>query len=320
MGEFDLIQQFFTHAAHTAATRDDVVVGIGDDGAITTTEPNHQLVSVVDTLVSGRHFHANCPADAVGHKSLAVNLSDIAAMGAKPCWATIALTLPESNPDWLQSFANGFFALAHQHNISLIGGDTTQGPLSITVQLNGQLPNGTGLLRSTAQPGDALFVTGTIGLGAIGLQDYPAVTAASQHLLKPTPHVEFGHGLNQLASSCIDVSDGLLADLQHICQASKTGAALDIAKIPLARAAKSCSPEAIVQQLCGGDDYELCFSINDHHDNMHQLHQLAKTTRTPITRIGYVTDSCALTTMDNQLLNEILPLPDDQTTYGYKHF
>lgn len=319
MGEFDLIQRYFaqhnslTLAGESTYLRDDVILGIGDDAAITVSQSGQQLVTAIDTLVAGRHFHHDCPADAIGHKALAVNLSDLAAMGAEPCWATLAITLPAINDTWLEQFSTGFFALARQHNVSLIGGDTTQGPLTITVQVAGQIPTGTALRRNKANVGDALFVTGKIGLGAIGLQQYPELTPAVQHLLKPLPLIKFGQGLRVLATSCIDVSDGLLADLGHILTASKVGAQLNIDDIPLAMARQQCSTEQIMQQLSGGDDYQLCFTVDSNDRNaMTKLDDLCRATQTAVTRIGYITQQHGVTDTNGK--------PLQTNNRGYQHF
>lgn len=267
MGEFELIERFFAKSAK----RPDVVLGIGDDAALITPPENHQLVVTTDTLVEGIHFFADIPANALGHKSLAVNLSDLAAMGAEPRWATLAITLPSARMAWMEQFCEGFFELAEYYNVTLVGGDTTRGPLSLTITAHGVVPMGQALTRSHGQVGDWVYVTGLLGGSALGLKHLQGLqkltneqrdTLLNLHYY-PQPRVLSGYGLRGVASSCIDISDGLLADLGHIAKASGCSAKIQVEQLPIHPVVKSlCSPEeAIALALCGGEDYELCFSV-----------------------------------------------------------
>ncbi len=261
MDEFELIQRYFTRSAPGVA------VGIGDDGAIVKPPSGHELVVVVDTLVAGVHFPDDLAAADVGYRALAVNLSDIAAMGAEPAWMTLALTLPRADEAWLDGFAAGLFGLADRYGVSLIGGDTTRGPLTITVAVLGHLPAGLRLLRGGARAGDILLVSGTLGDAAAGLAAAGATSAAARQLrhrfLRPEPRVGLGLVIAGRASAAIDVSDGLLADLGHICSASGVGAVVETERLPLSAALLEHAgrEEALAFALRGGDDYELCFTL-----------------------------------------------------------
>jgi thiamine-monophosphate kinase len=274
MAEFDLIALIQDRCS---IDREDVHLGIGDDAALLAV-PSGQLLAVsTDTLVAGVHFPQSSKAYDIGWKALAVNLSDLAAMGATPAWATLALTLPQADAHWVGEFADGFAALAREFKLALVGGDTTQGPLSITVTVHGFVPEGAALLRGGARAGDAVFVTGTLGDAAAGLRcldkndnetgrlmSVPASTreALIERLNRPTPRVAQGQALRGRASACIDVSDGLLADLGHVCTASRVGAEIDVESLPKSSALLAVFDSAAqrVFQLTGGDDYELCFT------------------------------------------------------------
>ncbi len=279
MSEFALIEKWFTWRD----TPPNVLLGVGDDAALLAPSQHEALVVTVDTSISGVHFPNNTPAHAVGYKSLAVNLSDLAAMGAKPLWFTLALTLPEANQQWLNEFAQGLQAAAKPHQIFLVGGDTTRGSLSITIQVIGSVPADQALLRSGAQIGDVIAVSGTLGDAAAGLachqQRLYLPTADANYCLQrlhyPTPRLALGKVLKNIASSCIDISDGLLADLQHILQASQVGAQLDTNKIPFSSALKRLKKEQRLSfALNGGDDYELLFTIAP--EKLPQLHDQAE--------------------------------------------
>jgi thiamine-monophosphate kinase len=266
LSEFGLIERFF----HTAALSPDgargVVLGIGDDAAILRLPPAHDLCVSIDTLVSGVHFPADTPAWQVGWRALAVNLSDLAAMGAEPLWFTLALTLEQADAQWLESFADGLASLASRHAIALVGGDTTRGPLSVTIQVHGITPAGSALRRDGARVGDEVYVSGQPGLAALGLQrmlagagvDDPAVAL----FLHPQPRVALGLGLRGLASAAIDVSDGLLADAGHIAGRSGVGIEIDAQALPLQPLLQQSLTREEALRLClaGGDDYELCFT------------------------------------------------------------
>lgn len=274
MPEFDLIEMI---RARTAQSRGDVVLGIGDDAALLKPPPGQQLVACTDTLVEGVHFPRGTAPEDIGWKSLAVNLSDLAAMGATPAWAMLALTLPNADRRFVEAFADGFAQLARANAVSLVGGDTTQGPLSITVSAFGFVPESRALLRSGARAGDAVFVTGRLGdaaaaLGLIrdsglGTRDSTNEQARSEllaRLNRPEPRVAAGLALRDVASACIDVSDGLLADLGHICEASGVGAIVDADALPLSSAMLALfdAEQRRGFALSGGDDYELCFTAS----------------------------------------------------------
>lgn len=267
MNEFELIHEYF---ARQPVSRPDVVLGIGDDAAVLEVPAGQQLVVSTDMLVSGVHFPAGTAARAVGHKALAVNLSDLAAMGADPAWFTLNLSLPEADPAWLSEFCAGLFALARAHNLALIGGDTTRGPLSLGIQIMGLVPKGMALTRAGARAGDRIYVTGTLGEGTLGLMllqgrlslpeefHRPLIT----HLEYPVPRVPAGQALRGIASACIDLSDGLIGDLGHILEASKLGARVQLAQLPLSPGYDAAFEQVRWQPaLAGGDDYELCFTV-----------------------------------------------------------
>jgi len=268
LSESVLIERFFRACG---AQRSDVTLGIGDDAALLSCAPGNDLVAKTDTLVEGVHFPPGSPAASIGHRALAVNLSDIAAMGARPAWALLALTLPRAEEGWLAEFAAGLGALAREHRVALVGGDTTQGPLTVTVQLLGSVPSGAALRRSGGHAGDVLFVSGTPGDAAAGLAleqgRLTAPPAARDYLrerfLLPTPRVALGERLREFASACIDVSDGLLGDAGKLAQASALGAELAFEELPVSEALCATLGEerARLLALSGGDDYELCFAV-----------------------------------------------------------
>ena len=259
-GEFDLIARIRARVA----TRADVVLGIGDDAALLAPPPGRQLVVTADTLNEGVHFpRGTSPAD-VGWKALAVNLSDLASMGAEPAWCTLSLSLPQSDPAWIEGFLDGFLDLAGQHGIALVGGDTTRGPLSIAVTAMGLVEPGRALRRDGARVGDEVWVTGTLGdaAGGLALLDREPVPALRARLDRPTPRVAAGRALAGIATACVDVSDGLLADLGHVCARSHVAARIDVDALPASAALMEVIGEAdrIALQASGGDDYELCFT------------------------------------------------------------
>lgn len=294
--EFDLIAQYFTRPTPKAD------LGVGDDAALLRVTPNHQLAISVDASVVGTHFYADCPPEWIGWKSLAVNVSDMAAMGAIPKWMTLAIALPERNPEWLAGFASGFFDCATQFDIDLIGGDTTRGPLNITVQIMGEVPTGQALLRSGAQVGDDIWVTGTLGSAALGLAHLQkklvlpeAVLADCLNALhRPQPRLAAGLGLQGIAHSCIDISDGLLADLGHILKASGVGAEIVLDNIPCHPWVAQLLQEPAYQQamLSGGDDYELCFTASPQQDA--KIAALSQQCNVLFTRIGRITTDAGL--------------------------
>jgi thiamine-monophosphate kinase len=266
--EFAIIKRYFQAIAEQ---RQDVVVGMGDDAAVLLPPSGQQLVMSLDTLIAGVHFPQQTAAYDIGYKALAVNLSDLAAMGAEPSWVLLALTLLEVDEAWLTEFCAGLKSLLREYHLQLIGGDTTRGPLSITIQVCGFLPLKKELLRSGAQPGDLIYVTGHLGDAGLALShlqnqisvpiDYQAIIL--QRLNRPTPRVSEGLWLRDLATAAIDISDGLAADLGHILQASQVGATLQLQNLPLSPAMKGSVNEQQAWELAlsAGDDYELCFTI-----------------------------------------------------------
>jgi thiamine-monophosphate kinase len=263
--EFSVIKQYFSERR---SSNPETKLGIGDDCALLNIPDDHELVVTTDTMVEAVHFFSNGDAESLGYKLLAVNLSDLASMGARPIAVTLALTMPKINPEWLTDFASGFFQLAERYSVDLIGGDTTSGPLTLTVQALGLVSRGTALYRSTAKPGHLIYLTGNLGSAGLGLkalQGYQKtqVTEALLRFHRPEPRIEIGLVIQNYASACIDVSDGLLADLGHILESSQVGACLDWEKIPLSNEVR-----AYIEQtgdwdmpLTAGDDYELCFSV-----------------------------------------------------------
>jgi len=270
MAEFDLIAAIRARSRHA---RDDVRLGIGDDAALLQPAPGMQLVACTDTLNAGVHFPADTAPQAIGWKALAVNLSDLAAMGAEPAWALLALSLPQADAAFVEALADGLARLAAQHGVALVGGDTTRGPLGLTVTALGQVPPGQALTRGGACAGDHVLVTGTLGdaaaalvlwqAGAQVLPQTDAQRALRQRLDYPQPRVAAGLALRGLASACIDISDGLLADLEHVCTASGVGAEVELEALPLSADLRASLPLAQARglALAGGDDYELCFTV-----------------------------------------------------------
>lgn len=268
--EFDLIEAI---RARTPGAREDVALGIGDDAALLDVPAGQRLVACTDSMVEGVHFlPGSAPAD-LGWKALAVNLSDLAAMGAEPAWALLALTLPAADPEFVAHFADGFAGLARAHGVALVGGDTTQGPLAITVTALGFVPADAAITRAGACVGDAVFVTGTLGdaAGALeirksGIENQEAkpqrARALRVRLDRPQPRVAAGLALRGIASACIDVSDGLLADLGHVCMASGAGAEIDVETLPVSGHLQAAFDADACRgfSLSGGDDYELCFT------------------------------------------------------------
>ena len=262
MAEFDLIRRIRARAA----TRDDVILGIGDDGALLRVPPGQWLVVATDTLNAGVHFPADTAAADVGWKALAVNLSDLAAMGARPAWSTLSLSLPQGDATWIDGFLDGFFALAGRHGVALVGGDTTRGPLSVGVTVHGLVEPGRPLRRDAARVGDDVWVSGTLGDAAAALAHWRAGATEDpvlrRRLDRPTPRVELGMALAGVAHACIDVSDGLLADLGHVCTASNVGAEVRLDALPASPALSAgfAGDARRYLQAAGGDDYELCFT------------------------------------------------------------
>jgi len=270
MKEFELINRFFTGRG---ITRRDVDLGIGDDCALVTIPEGCQLAVTTDTLVEGVHFFSDISPKALGHRILAVNLSDLAAMGAEPAWISIGLTLPNVDETWLEQFTEGMHDIAEYYNVQLIGGDTTQGPLTITVCAKGIVPKGKALTRSGAKVGDWLYVTGDLGDAALAIearkQGWELNAEDRSYVQKkfdyPAPQVAAGQVLRGLANSAIDISDGLLADLNHILTHSGVGATIHADKVPLSTALKNLPDEEVrlMLAMAYGDDYQLLFTVPD---------------------------------------------------------
>ena len=288
--EFEVIARYFTRPAENA------VLGVGDDCALVDVSNGMDLAVSTDTMVSGTHFFPDVDPETLGHKALAVNLSDLAAMGATPRWAMLAITLPRVDHDWLGAFAKGFFDLAEEFGVSLIGGDTTRGPLTMTVTIMGEVPAGAALRRSGAKVGNDIWVSGRIGDAALAVahrHGKVVLTESDYHeavmrLYEPTPRVPLGQALRGLATAAIDISDGLLADLGHICQLSKVGATVELPAIPVSAigARHLASHEGLAAVVAGGDDYELCFTANP--NSRESMEDLARMLDVPLTRIGQV--------------------------------
>lgn len=269
LSETELIARYFRACG---APRRDVALGVGDDAALVECPAGAQLVATTDTLVAGVHFPPAVPAAAVGHRALAVNLSDLAAMGARPAWALLALTLPAAEEQWLAEFAAGLCELARAHDVALVGGDTTRGPLTVTVQLLGHVPRGRGLTRAGGRPGDLLFVSGSPGDAGAGLAIEQGRLAAPaeaarylrERFLLPTPRVALGERLRDYARACIDVSDGLLGDAGKLAAASGVGLEIFFTELPVSGPlVEALGPEAArALALTAGDDYELVFAVD----------------------------------------------------------
>lgn len=293
MSEFDLIARYFTRPVrHSALT-----LGVGDDCALLQPRADHELAISTDMLVEGRHFFSDADANALGHKALAVNLSDLAAMGAEPLAFTLALALPSIDENWLSAFSKGLFALADQHNIVLIGGDTTKGPLTMSITVFGDIPTGQALRRSQAKVGDDIWVSGTLGDARLALSAMQGKLAlethtfnqAAVHLHRPIPRIALGMALRDVAHAAIDISDGLLGDLQHVLKQSNVGATLQADDLPIGAILKSTQSTTVCHEfaLNGGDDYELCFTAPT--TKREAVHHAANIANTVVARIGQIT-------------------------------
>jgi len=288
--EFELIRRFFARPARSA------VLGVGDDCALVAPEPGNVLAVTTDMLLAGRHFFPDADPEKLGHKALAVNLSDLAAMGARPCWALLAIALPEADDAWLAAFARGFFALADRHGVELVGGDTNRGPLAIAITAIGQVPQAQALRREGARAGDDVWLSGATGEAALALAhlrgrarlEPRALEDCLARLHTPEPRVALGERLRGIASASIDVSDGLLADLGHIAESSAVGAEVSLELVPRAAALAACRDETLARAclLAGGDDYELAFTAPA--GRRAELEALARELGLRLTRIGRI--------------------------------
>jgi len=314
--EFELIRKYFTRP--TKHTR----LGVGDDCALVQTTPGMELALSTDMLVSGTHFFPDADPFALGHKVLAVNLSDLAAMGATPRWGLLAMAMPKADEAWVEAFSRGFFSLVDKYNVDVIGGDTTRGPLNFCVQIMGEVPVGAALMRSGAKVGDDIWVSGEIGDAALALahlQGRVKLTDASlaiclPRLHAPAPRIELGLLLRGLAASCIDISDGLLADLGHILDRSGVSAELWLDALPRSTAIRECPEKALAQNcvLAGGDDYELCFTASANHRAA--IEALAEASGTWLTRIGKINSGRGLSVLDTN------HQPIEISAIGFDHF
>ena len=304
MGEFDLIETFFKRPARNAT------LGVGDDCALLPVRAGQQLAISSDMLVEGRHFLSTVNPRFLGHKALAVNLSDLAACGAEPKAFMLALALPEVNASWLSEFSKGIWDLADAHHCDLIGGDTTRGPLNICITVLGEVPAHLALLRSGAQVGDDVYVSGHLGDARLALEVFRGRLTVPQNVFEqarmrmemPTPRLALGQALRGIATAAADISDGLLGDLQHILKASHVGADIDTAMVASTLASRAqCNLPLATQQmltLSGGDDYELVFTAPEHARA--DIAALSVSTHTPITRIGKVNGSQQLRLLDSE--------------------
>ena len=327
MNEFELIQAYFSTLASKGKGKG-VELGIGDDCAILNPPANSQLVVSTDTLIAGVHFPESTSAFDVGFKSLAVNLSDLAAMGASPLWFTLCITLPDRNTQWIEGFCNGMAELIQQTGIQLVGGDTTKGPLSISIHVTGAVPTGEALTRYGACVGDDVYVSGVVGHGAAGLKmvlsgfDAPddervgtSLLDALQRFNRPQPRLALGQALRGIATSCIDISDGLFADLQHVLSASEVGVCLELESIPVSDAVMvsdlfNGKDKGEKRRLAcnAGDDYELCFTASE--DKRESVGALAAKQAVKLTRIGSVVEGASIVEKGGGQL----------VSLGYQHF
>jgi thiamine-monophosphate kinase len=286
--EFELIRRFFTYRAPGA------VLGVGDDAALVRARPGMEIAVSTDMLVAGRHFLTDTDPVLLGHKALAVNLSDMAAMGATPRWVTLSLALPRAEAGWLAGFARGFMRLARKHAVDLIGGDTTRGPLNICVQIMGEVPAGQALRRDGARDADDVWVSGTLGDAALAVAaskghvrlDPQTWARIARRLDQPTARVALGIALRRIANSAIDVSDGLIADLGHICERSRLAAQVELERLPLSAVMRRVPDRAARRSalLAGGDDYELCFTAPG--TRARDVERAARSAGVRVTRIG----------------------------------
>ena len=321
MDEFELIERFFSRPPRSQS----VVLGVGDDAALLVPTPGCELAVSVDMLVEGRHFFPGADPERLGHKALAVNLSDMAAMGATPRWALLAGALPDSDPAWLEAFARGFHALADAHGVDLVGGDTTRGPRNLCVTILGETPSGQALRRDGARTGDDIYVSGTLGdaalavavLGGRGLLAADAFATVRLRLDMPQPRIALGIALRGVASAAIDVSDGLTGDLGHILERSEVGAVVEMGALPRSKAlgamlAGSERDLALACLLAGGDDYELVFTAAP--SDARRVAEIAAKLALPLTRIGSIVEPPGLVVIDESGA----PLPT--LPRAYNHF
>jgi thiamine-monophosphate kinase len=318
IGEFDLIQRFFKTGAQAMPSHSSIALGIGDDCAVLRPASGEELVITTDMLVEGRHFLAGANPELLGRKALAVNLSDLAAMGAKPFGFTLALALPKADGVWLEGFSKGLFSIANEYSCALIGGDTTAGPLNICITAFGSTPTNKAIRRSGAKAGDDIWVSGELGdarLTLAALRHEISLPESDQHAIEhrmhqPRPRVELGIALRDIATAALDISDGLLGDLKHILKQSQVDAEIFIDQLPKSATLLKQS-KAIQNQFaaCGGDDYEICFTAPTHQRNT--IEQLSNSLNLHLTRIGQIVTmkktevNVALLTADGKPLSDV---------------
>jgi thiamine-monophosphate kinase len=316
LDEFELIRRFFDRQL----VDESVVAGIGDDGAVFRARPSHELVTVMDTMVAGVHFPEFLDAGDIGYRAVAVNLSDIAAMAASPRWMTLALTLQHADGAWLEAFAEGLFTAAGEHDVALVGGDTTRGAETVvTVQITGEVKTGTATLRSGAKAGDAIYVSGTMGDAAAGLSVLQSGAPANEDIdylvrrfRRPTARVGLAQAIATHATAAIDISDGLFADAEKLLHASGVSGSIEVSEVPISAPLRRtmANDDALGFALAGGDDYELCFTTSVNGD---QFDEIAAGFDTTLTRIGTVAEGAGLScTKDGVRIN--------YTNAGYRHF
>jgi len=317
LSEFEIIRNHFSRDYN----RSDIDVGIGDDGAILNIDQmiDSQLVVSTDTIVEQTHFPEGTVPGNIARRAMCINLSDMAAMGALPLWFTLSLTLPgdKANEEWLSKFSSGLFEIASRYSCGLIGGDTTKGPLSVTICIFGNLPSDAGLKRSSASVGDIIYLSGSIGASRAALELLSKNENVSERLLRifyePTPMIDLGIKLRNIATSCIDVSDGLVADLNHICRASRVSAKIHLATLPFDEEVKSLFPDKYIEfGLSGGDDYQLCFTVPKHLKE--SIESISTQTGITLTAIGEIVE------FDHTQSITINGFEDQLNLGGYDHF
>ena len=319
-GEFQLIQQFFQRE-QAEQPAEGVLLGIGDDCALLQIPEGKQLAVSVDSLVAGVHFPVDAAPELIAERALRTNLSDLAAMGADPLWFTLALTLPDANEEWLRNFSRGLFACAREYKIALIGGDTTSGPLSITIQVMGSVTPGAAMRRDGANIGDFVLVTNSVGDGAAALAliqaqvhcDETSANYLHERFYRPTPRLHESVFIRDIATAALDISDGLVADLQHICDASDVGAIIDVENLPLSYAMQAFNNPTQAREwaLTGGDDYELCFTVSP--EKMADIAMLIAQGKLNATVIGGIIPG-------NKVICEFEGEPYPIAKAGYQHF
>lgn len=316
ISEFDLIARYFSRPAHSA------ILGVGDDAAVVEPSEGHETVVTIDTLVCGTHFLSDAEPRAIGHKALAVNLSDLAAMGARPRWVLLAITLPEVDEDWMSEFADGFYRLAWKYGVDLIGGDTTRGPLAVTVTAIGEAPAGMALRRDGARHGDEIWVSGQIGSAALALAHVRGdvrlkgrgLEECLAKLHTPVPRIELGRELAGIANSAIDISDGLVADANHVAQRSGVRVEISYADVPCVAEAMAMKKQPPARQaiLAGGDDYELLFTVPP--DRSALIDAISARLGLGLTRIGRICTGSGVVVLDGS--GEAI----DLKVKGHDHF